>query len=193
MREREKKIKRYSTVSDRFFLHIKFSIVHWATTHSLAASKSWKSELRAASSFCCCSFSPQKESVGGSSLAGRCLALSRTLGFSFLGPKRPIRFLFPGFVVLHREFLLLHGFQLVPEVELGRLFLELGKLVLVLRHLLQSWLNEFSSEVIHGDVELIDLIVFNLDLVFEIPLIPLQLQQFGLVLFANGNEFLLRG
>ena len=29
----------------------------------------------------------------------------------------------------------------MPEVELGRLFLELGKLVLVLRHLLQRWLN----------------------------------------------------
>merc|ERR1719391_932484 len=193
MREREKKIKRYSTVSDRFFLHIKFSIVHWATTHSLAASKSWKSELRAASSSCCCSFSPQKESVGGSSLAGRCLALSRTLGFSFLCPKRPIRFLFPGFVVLHREFLLLHGFQLVPEVELGRLFLELGKLVLVLRHLLQRWLNEFSSEVIHGDVELIDPVIFKFHFFFHIILLVLQRDDFLVICFAYFVKAGLRG
>merc|ERR1719391_1957703 len=179
MREREKKIKRYSTVSDRFFLHIKFSIVHWATTHSLAASKSWKSKLRAASSFCCCSFSPQKESIGGGSLAGRCLALSRTLA--------------PGFVVLHREFLLLHGFQLVPEVELGRLFLELGKLVLVLRHLLQSWLNEFSSEVIHGDVELIDLKVPFSDFKFHIIFLGFAEVHSIKVLLYNLLQLLLRG
>ena len=43
--------------------------------------------------------------------------------------------------LVHGELLLLDGLELIPEVELGRLLLQLGKLVLVLGHLLQGRLD----------------------------------------------------
>ena len=47
----------------------------------------------------------------------------------------------PGLLLVHGELLLLDGLQLVPEVELGRLLLQLGELVLILGHLLQGRLD----------------------------------------------------
>lgn len=62
-----------------------------------------------------------------------------SLGVLGFGPFRlvllgPILVVF----VVQRELLLLHLLQLVLEVELGRLLLELGKLVLVFGHFLQG-------------------------------------------------------
>merc|ERR1719458_1456860 len=58
---------------------------------------------------------------------------------------------------VHRELLLLDRLQLVSEVELCSLLLELGKLVLVLGNLFQCRLDEFSSQIIDGNVQLVNL------------------------------------
>lgn len=44
-------------------------------------------------------------------------------------------------LLLQGELLLLHLFQLITEVKFGGLLLELGELILVFRHLLQSWFH----------------------------------------------------
>merc|ERR1712008_136836 len=58
---------------------------------------------------------------------------------------------------VHGELLLLDSLQLVSEVELGSLLLELCKLVLVLGNLFQCRLDEFSSQIIDRNVELVNL------------------------------------
>ena len=49
-------------------------------------------------------------------------------------------------LLVHGELLLLDGLELVPEVELGRLLLQLGEFVLVLGHLLQGRLDAGISQ-----------------------------------------------
>jgi len=57
--------------------------------------------------------------------------------------------------------------QLVGKGKLGSLLLQLGKLVLILGHLLQCWLDELAFHVTDGDGEFIDLKVAEDDLALE--------------------------
>lgn len=86
---------------------------------------------------------------------------------------------------LHGELLLFDLFQLITEVEFGRLLLKLGEFVLVFRHLSQGWFDtaiynecqrsiiwfknkndkhgraehlQFTAEVVNEDIDLIDLL-----------------------------------
>ena len=54
------------------------------------------------------------------------------------------------FLLVHGELLLLDGLELIPEVELGGLLLQLGELVLVLRHLLQGRLDAGRKDGINS-------------------------------------------
>merc|ERR1712241_840233 len=91
-----------------------------------------------------------------------------SLSLPFFGSQNPIGLLFPCFLLIHCKLFLFDSLELVPEVELSSLLLELGKLILIFRNLLQCWLDEFSSEIINRNVKLIDLIIFDVNLMFQV-------------------------
>ena len=82
----------------------------------------------------------------------------------------------------------LFGLKLVGEGKLGSLLLQLGKLVLVLGHLLEGWLDELALHVRDGDGELIDLEVAQNDLTLQEEHLSLQLVPLVKVLLADLLE-----
>jgi len=89
--------------------------------------------------------------------------------------------------------LLVLGFELVRERELGSLFLELGELVLVLGDLLEGGLDELSLHVRDGHVELVDLEVPEDDLPLEEEHLSFQVVPLVKVLLDNLLELVLAG
>jgi len=95
--------------------------------------------------------------------------------------------------------LLVLGLELVREGELGSLFLQLGKLVLVFGDLLESGLDEFSLHVRDGHVELVDLEVPEDDFPLEeehfalqvVPLVEVVLDDLLQLVLAGVLDVLL--
>merc|ERR1711900_126768 len=94
---------------------------------------------------------------------------------------------------VHGELFLLDSLQLVSEVELGSLLLELCKLVLVLGNLFQCRLDEFSSQIIDGNVELVNLKPSFPDFEFHVILLRLALIHAVKVLFADLLQCIFTG
>jgi len=86
--------------------------------------------------------------------------------------------------------LALAGLELVGEGELGGLLLELGELVFVLGHLLESGLNELASHVTHRDGELVDLKISEDDFALQEEHLSLQAVPLVEVGLADLLEFL---
>merc|ERR1719270_1728083 len=106
-----------------------------------------------------------------------------------LGAQHPVGLLMlPWLLLVHGELLLLDVLELGAQVELARLLLQLGELVLVLGHLLQRRLDEFSSKIIDGDVELVDLIALELDLLLDVVLGVLHPDDPLVVLLADATQ-----
>ena len=78
--------------------------------------------------------------------------------------------------------------ELVGEGKLGGLLLQLGKLVLVLAHLLQGGLDELALHVAHGDGQLVDLKVAEDDLALQEEHLALQAVPLVKVLLADLLE-----
>jgi len=94
---------------------------------------------------------------------------------------------------VHARALLVLGFELVREGELGSLFLELGKLVFVLGDLLEGGLDELALHVRDGHVELVDLEVSEDDFSLEEEHLSLQVVPLVEVLLDNLLELVLAG
>jgi len=98
-----------------------------------------------------------------------------------------------------RWFLLVLCLELVCKREFGSLFLQLGKLVLVLGHLLESGLDELALHVGDGHVELVDLEVSEDDFSLQeehfsfqvVPLVEVVLDDLFELVFAGVLDVLL--
>merc|ERR1719452_434181 len=99
--------------------------------------------------------------------------------------RSPVWFTLLFIVVLQFKLLLFDGFELVTEVEFCSFFLEFGKFVLVFGNLFQSRLDEVSSEVIHLDVELVDLVISPSNLKLKIPFLRFTKEQTLVVFLAD--------
>merc|ERR1719452_24710 len=99
--------------------------------------------------------------------------------------RSPVWFTLLFIVVLQFKLLLFDSFELVTEVEFCSFFLEFGKFVLVFGNLFQSRLDEFSSEVIHLDVELVDLVISPSNLILKIPFLRFTKEQTLVVFLAD--------
>jgi len=89
--------------------------------------------------------------------------------------------------------LLVLGFELVREGELGGLLLELGELVFVLGDLLEGGLDELALHVRDGHVELVDLEVAEDDLALQEEHLALQVEPFVEVLLDDLLELVVGG